>query len=102
MPRFYCDYCDAYLTHDSARVRKQHNSGFKHKANVRAYYRVFFDQFIEHEERIEREQSEKQQGVNAQYQTMMMQPQPMMMHQPPPGPRGVGPMGGPMGGPGAR
>ena len=38
MPRYYCDYCDAYLTHDSASVRKQHNIGFKHKANVRAYY----------------------------------------------------------------
>lgn len=35
------DYCDAYLTHDSGSVRKQHNSGFKHKANVRAYYSQF-------------------------------------------------------------
>lgn len=38
MPRYYCDYCDAYLTHDSAAVRKQHNSGFKHKSNFKAYY----------------------------------------------------------------
>lgn len=38
MPRYYCDYCDAYLTHDSASVRKQHNSGFKHKSNFKAYY----------------------------------------------------------------
>ncbi|WPT13785.1 U1 small nuclear ribonucleoprotein C [Picochlorum sp. SENEW3] len=38
MPRYYCDYCDAYLTHDSALVRKQHNAGFKHKSNVKAYY----------------------------------------------------------------
>lgn len=35
------DYCDAFLTHDSSTVRKQHNSGFKHKANVRAYYSQF-------------------------------------------------------------
>ncbi|OUS41999.1 U1 zinc finger-domain-containing protein, partial [Ostreococcus tauri] len=41
MPRFYCDYCDAFLTHDSSTVRKQHNSGFKHKANVRNYYAQF-------------------------------------------------------------
>lgn len=43
MPRYYCDYCDTYLTHDSAAVRKQHNSGFKHKANVRNYYMQFDD-----------------------------------------------------------
>ena len=41
MPRYYCDYCDAYLTHDSASVRKQHNSGFKHKSNFKAYYLQF-------------------------------------------------------------
>lgn len=60
---YYCDFCDAYLTHDSARsraasratgvaalaahsqapapvpqasVRKQHNTGFKHKARAPA------------------------------------------------------------------
>ena len=43
MPRYYCDYCDTYLTHDSAAVRKQHNSGYKHKANVRNYYMQFDD-----------------------------------------------------------
>lgn len=31
MPRYYCDYCDTYLTHDSPAVRKQHNTGYKHK-----------------------------------------------------------------------
>ncbi len=25
MPRYYCDYCDVFLTHDSPSVRKQHN-----------------------------------------------------------------------------
>eukprot|EP00899_Mesostigma_viride_P025579 jgi/Mesvir1/6205/Mv00887-RA.1 len=39
--RYYCDYCDTYLTHDSASVRKQHNAGYKHKANVRDYYSQF-------------------------------------------------------------
>ena len=34
MPRYYCDYCDAYLTHDSRSVRKQHCSGFKHKVSA--------------------------------------------------------------------
>lgn len=41
MPRYYCDYCDTFLTHESPVVRKQHNSGFKHKANVRNYYMQF-------------------------------------------------------------
>ncbi|XP_060197872.1 U1 small nuclear ribonucleoprotein C-like [Lycium barbarum] len=41
MPRYYCDYCDTYLTHDSPSVRKQHNAGYKHKANVRSYYLKF-------------------------------------------------------------
>ncbi|XP_028052036.1 U1 small nuclear ribonucleoprotein C-like isoform X1 [Camellia sinensis] len=41
MPRYYCDYCDTYLTHDSPSVRKQHNAGYKHKANVRTYYQQF-------------------------------------------------------------
>lgn len=38
MVRYYCDYCDAFLTHDSPAVRKQHNTGYKHKSNVKAYY----------------------------------------------------------------
>lgn len=41
MPRYYCDYCDTYLTHGSPAVRKQHNAGYKHKANVRNYYMQF-------------------------------------------------------------
>mmetsp|Transcript_25880 Transcript_25880/g.72483 ORF Transcript_25880/g.72483 Transcript_25880/m.72483 type:complete len:156 (-) Transcript_25880:155-622(-) len=43
MPRYYCDYCDTYLTHDSPSVRKQHNAGYKHKANVRNYFAQFED-----------------------------------------------------------
>ncbi|CAK9175886.1 unnamed protein product [Ilex paraguariensis] len=41
MPRYYCDYCETYLTHDSPSVRKQHNTGYKHKANVRTYYQQY-------------------------------------------------------------
>ena len=26
------------MTHDSPAVRKQHNTGYKHKSNVKAYY----------------------------------------------------------------
>ncbi|KAG5513429.1 hypothetical protein PMAC_001493 [Pneumocystis sp. 'macacae'] len=38
MPRYYCDYCDVFLTHDSASVRKAHNAGKNHITNVREYY----------------------------------------------------------------
>ncbi|KAG4304431.1 hypothetical protein PORY_002141 [Pneumocystis oryctolagi] len=35
---YYCDYCDVFLTHDSASVRKAHNAGKNHITNVREYY----------------------------------------------------------------
>ena len=38
MGKYYCDYCDVFLTHDSAAVRKQHNDGNRHKQNVCSYY----------------------------------------------------------------
>jgi U1 small nuclear ribonucleoprotein C len=38
MPKFFCDYCDVYLTHDSMSVRKAHNSGRNHLRNVQEYY----------------------------------------------------------------
>ncbi|RUP18675.1 U1 zinc finger-domain-containing protein [Jimgerdemannia flammicorona] len=38
MPKYYCEYCDIYLTHDSAAVRKAHNAGKNHLLNVRTYY----------------------------------------------------------------
>jgi len=41
MPKYYCDYCDIFLTHDSPSVRKSHNEGWKHKLAVRTYYSQF-------------------------------------------------------------
>ncbi|KAJ3046181.1 hypothetical protein HK097_000963, partial [Rhizophlyctis rosea] len=38
MPKYYCDYCDIFLTHDSPSVRKAHNSGWKHRMHVQNYY----------------------------------------------------------------
>uniref|UniRef100_A0A7S3PDU6 Matrin-type domain-containing protein n=1 Tax=Aplanochytrium stocchinoi TaxID=215587 RepID=A0A7S3PDU6_9STRA len=38
MTRYYCDYCDMYLPHDSAVSRRQHNYGWKHRDNYRIYY----------------------------------------------------------------
>ncbi|KAJ2751833.1 U1 small nuclear ribonucleoprotein C [Coemansia aciculifera] len=39
MPKYYCDYCDIFLTHDSSSVRKAHNTGWKHINQVAQYYR---------------------------------------------------------------
>ncbi|KAI6187267.1 U1 small nuclear ribonucleoprotein C [Aphelenchoides besseyi] len=44
MPKYYCDYCDTFLTHDSPSVRKTHNGGRKHKENVRMYYQNWMEQ----------------------------------------------------------
>mmetsp|Transcript_21617 Transcript_21617/g.38359 ORF Transcript_21617/g.38359 Transcript_21617/m.38359 type:complete len:197 (-) Transcript_21617:108-698(-) len=38
MGRFYCDYCDIFLTHDNRGGRKQHCAGRKHLENVYSYY----------------------------------------------------------------
>lgn len=38
MPKFYCEYCDIYLTHDSIRARRDHKQGWKHVQNVKNYY----------------------------------------------------------------
>merc|ERR1712071_412501 len=43
MPKYYCDYCDTYLTHDSPSVRKTHCSGRKHKENVKFYYQKWME-----------------------------------------------------------
>ncbi|KAI6239637.1 U1 small nuclear ribonucleoprotein C [Aphelenchoides fujianensis] len=44
MPKYYCDYCDAFLTHDSPSVRKTHNGGRKHKEHVRQFYQQWMEQ----------------------------------------------------------
>lgn len=47
MPKYYCDYCDTYLTHDSPSVRKTHCSGRKHKENVRLYYQKWLEEQVQ-------------------------------------------------------
>ncbi|XP_054720189.1 U1 small nuclear ribonucleoprotein C-like isoform X2 [Uloborus diversus] len=44
MFRYYCDYCDTYLTHDSPSVRKTHCNGRKHKDNVKFYYQKWMEE----------------------------------------------------------
>ncbi|XP_005110617.1 U1 small nuclear ribonucleoprotein C [Aplysia californica] len=47
MPKYYCDYCDTYLTHDSPSVRKTHCNGRKHKENVRLYYQKWLEEQVQ-------------------------------------------------------
>ncbi|KAI8512734.1 hypothetical protein Bbelb_093730, partial [Branchiostoma belcheri] len=42
--KYFCDYCDTYLTHDSPSVRKTHCNGRKHKENVRVYYQKWMEE----------------------------------------------------------
>ncbi|XP_076353061.1 U1 small nuclear ribonucleoprotein C-like [Tachypleus tridentatus] len=44
MPKYYCDYCDTFLTHDSPSVRKTHCNGRKHKENVKFYYQKWMEE----------------------------------------------------------
>ncbi len=41
MPKYYCDYCEVQLTHDSPSVRKTHNAGWKHKAAVKDWFQQY-------------------------------------------------------------
>ncbi|KAF5731491.1 C2H2 and C2HC zinc fingers superfamily protein isoform 1 [Tripterygium wilfordii] len=89
MPRYYCDYCDTYLTHDSPSVRKQHNSGYKHKANVRSYYQQFEEQQTQSliDQRIKEHlgQAAAFQQVGAAYNQHLMAQRPRLPILPTPG-----------------
>lgn len=43
MPRYFCDYCDAYLTHDSAPGRQQHIRGNFFKINAYIFIFIIID-----------------------------------------------------------
>lgn len=47
MARYYCDYCDARCSNNSASVRTQHNSGNLHRRNVSAYYSQFIGKDVQ-------------------------------------------------------
>jgi U1 snRNP-specific protein C len=41
MPKYYCEYCNIYLTHSSPAGRKQHAHGRKHINNKIEYFTEF-------------------------------------------------------------
>lgn len=57
MPKYYCDYCDTFLTHDSPSVRKTHCGGRKHKENVRFYYQKWMEDQAQVSTAMDRSQS---------------------------------------------
>lgn len=44
MPKYYCEYCNIYLTHSSPAGRKQHAHGRKHINNKIEYFTEFLIQ----------------------------------------------------------
>jgi U1 small nuclear ribonucleoprotein C len=47
MPRYYCDYCDIFLTHDSFNARRAHNEGWKHKLAAKQFYSQFEEDWVQ-------------------------------------------------------
>ncbi|KAL3320251.1 U1 small nuclear ribonucleoprotein C [Cichlidogyrus casuarinus] len=47
MPKYYCDYCDTFLTHDSPSVRKTHCTGLRHREGVRQYYQKWLEEQVQ-------------------------------------------------------
>lgn len=47
MARYYCDYCDARCSNNSASVRAQHNNGNLHRRNVSAFYSQFIGKDVQ-------------------------------------------------------
>jgi len=45
MPRFFDDYSNTYLTHDSAAGRKQQRRGWKFRENFKLYYQKHLDEW---------------------------------------------------------
>ena len=73
MPRYFCDYCQTYLTHDSPSGRQQHMRGKQHRDRFKAWFEPVY---------IEWARSNPQ---SSSYSGNYGAGQPPMMHQHPPG-----------------
>ena len=72
MTRYFCDYCDTYLTHDSEAGRQQHNRGWRHRESFKKWHLA------------KMQQMQQMQQMNSQREMeMMMTQHQMMMHQAP-------------------
>jgi hypothetical protein len=76
MPRYFCDYCDAYLTKISPAARAQHQRGAAHRKAFRAYYEKIYTQQQE-------ELAAKQQALsNSQFNQYIQHQQSVLAYQP--------------------
>jgi len=48
MPKFYCEYCDLYLTHSGLSGRRQHLTGRRHINNKIEYYQMLIRDNVTH------------------------------------------------------
>ena len=64
MPKYYCEYCDIFLTHDSVSVRKSHCDGWKHKSAVKQWYQQFEVDFIQNliDQKVKEHEMREQRG----------------------------------------
>lgn len=44
--KYYCDYCDSYLA-ASMKARKQHNDGWRHRAQVKEHFAGTLNYFLD-------------------------------------------------------
>ncbi|KAM0749785.1 zf-U1-domain-containing protein [Meredithblackwellia eburnea MCA 4105] len=101
MGKDYCDYCDVFLTHDSASVRRAHNAGRNHLTNVRDYYaslghdqaQDMIDQIVKMYENGP-PPNRPMPNAPSSLASLMSQPPPMRFGPGPGAPPGMGGMGG--------
>ena len=98
MPKYYCDYCDTYLTHDSPSVRKTHCAGRKHKENVKFYYQKWMEEQAQSliDATTAAFKAGKLPGAMPGGGVAIPPPMGMRPGMPPPGMPGMGPPGMPM------
>ena len=92
MPRFYCDYCDAYLTHDSMTGRQQHMrgshislflllskiriffSGWKHRENFKNHYQAYYPTWLQEQQALQIRQMQQFQMMHPMFMPPFMPP----------------------------
>ena len=91
MGRYYCDYCDVFLTHDSPGARRAHSKGRKHQKAVEAYY----DDYLRKHPELLPSAPLTQPSAAPERTGPALLSRPMPMPMPPPPPLAFGPDGKP-------
>lgn len=97
MGKFYCSYCQTYLTHDSTSVRRSHIHGRVHIGRYTAYYDNVLRQHPEYEKRQRLHINELREGGLTQTHNSRPQPRLKDVYKSIPGPKSYyhdGPAGG--------